>query len=66
MLAALSEADSLELLATRFRNEVAARQDAAVSAARVAADGAMWNPETWARPLGGDEGRELIEEVLTC
>ena len=57
VLAALSEADTLELVATRFRNEVAARQDAAVAAARVAADGPIWNPETWARPLGGDEGR---------
>lgn len=57
VLAALSEADTLELLATRFGSEVAARQDAAVAAARVAADGPMWNLETWAKPLGGDEGR---------
>ena len=56
-LAALSEADTLELLATRFQNEVATRQDAAVSAARVAADGPMWNLDTWAKPLGGDQGR---------
>jgi small-conductance mechanosensitive channel len=57
VLAALSEADNLKLLAMRFRSEVAARQEAAVSAARVAADGPMWSPETWAKPLGGDEGR---------
>ena len=57
VLAALSEADTLELLATRFGSEVAARQEAAVAAARVAADGPMWNVETWAKPLGGDQGR---------
>lgn len=56
-LAALSEASTLELLAARFQGEVATRQDAAVSAARVAADGPMWSAETWANPLGGDEGR---------
>ena len=57
VLAALSEADTLELLAMRFGNEVAARQNAAVSAARIAADGPIWNPDTWASPLGGEEGR---------
>ena len=57
VLSALSEADTMKLLATRFRSEVAARQDAAVSAARVAADGPIWDPEIWAEPLGGDEGR---------
>jgi small-conductance mechanosensitive channel len=57
VLAALSEVATLKLLASRFQNEVAARQDAAVSAARVAADEPLWNPETWANPLGGEEGR---------
>jgi small-conductance mechanosensitive channel len=57
VLAALSEADTMKLLATRFRSEVAARQDAAVSAARVAADGPIWDPDIWVEPLGGDEGR---------
>jgi small-conductance mechanosensitive channel len=55
-LAALSEIATLQLRATRFQNELAARQAAAVSAARVAADAPIWQPRTWSNPLGGEEG----------